>query len=127
MRRLFSTFVQGWPGAGLLILRLVAAAAAVGCGLQGLIAAQSKPAALEIAAIIAGALLSLGLWTPVAGCLVAVIALWALITNSGDPWKSILMAGMGIALSMIGPEAWSLDARLFGWRRILIREREDGG
>jgi putative oxidoreductase len=127
MRRLFSTFAQGWPGCGLLILRLVAAAAAVGCGFQGLIAAQSTPAALYIAAIIAGVLLSIGLWTPVAGCLVAAVALWSLIMNSGDAWRNILMAGMGIALSMIGPGAWSLDARLFGWRRILIREREDGG
>jgi putative oxidoreductase len=125
MRRLFSTFAQGWPGAGLLILRLVAATATVACGLHGWTAAQSELATLGIAAIIAGALLSIGLWTPVSGCLVAAFALWALMTHSGDPWRNILMAGMGVALSMIGPGAWSLDARLFGWRRILIRDRED--
>ena len=123
MRRLFSTFAQGWPGAGLLILRLVAASAAVACGLHGLSAAQSEPAILAIAAIIAGALLSLGLWTPVSACVVAAFALWALVTKSGDPWRNILLAGMGVALSMIGPGAWSLDARLFGWRRILIQDR----
>lgn len=124
MRRLFSTFAQGWPGAGLLILRLVAASTAVGCGLHSLSAAQSGPAVLGIAAIVGGALLSIGLWTPVSGCVVAASALWALLIKAGDPWRNILLAGMGLALSMIGPGAWSLDARLFGWRRILIRDRE---
>jgi putative oxidoreductase len=124
VRRLFSTFAQGWPGAGLLILRLVAASAAVACGLHGLQAAQSESAVVAIAAIIAGALLSMGLWTPVSGCVVAGFALWALMSKSGDPWTNILLAGVGVALSMIGPGAWSLDARLFGWRRTLIQDRE---
>ena len=124
MRRLFSTFARGWPGAGLLILRLVAASAAVACGLHGLQAAQSEPAVVAIAAIIAGALLSMGLWTPVSGCVVAGFALWTLMSTSGDPWTNILLAGAGVALSMIGPGAWSLDARLFGWRRTLIQDRE---
>ena len=125
MRRLFSTFAQGWPGAGLLILRLVAAGAAVACGLHGLLATETEPAVLGIAAIIAGALLSIGLWTPVSGCVVAGFALWALMSKSGDPWANTLLAGVGVALSMIGPGAWSLDARLFGWRRTLIQDRED--
>ena len=123
MRRLFSTFAQGWPGAGLLILRLVAASAAVACGLHGLQAAQSESAVVAIAAIIAGALLSMGLWTPVSGCVVAAVALWTLINKSGDPLSNILLAAIGVALSMIEPGVWSLDARLFGWKRILMRDR----
>jgi putative oxidoreductase len=71
----------------------------------------------------AGALLCVGLWTPVSGCLVATFAFRALITKSGDPWSNILLAAMCVALAMIGPGAWSLDARLFGWRRIVIRDR----
>ena len=82
-----------------------------------------EPAILEIAAIIAGALLFVGLWTPVSGCLVAAFALWALITKSGDPWSNILLAAIGVALSMIGPGVWSLDARLFGWKRINVWDR----
>jgi len=83
-----------------------------------------QPAILELAAIVAGALLAVGLWTPVSGCLVAAFALWALITKSGDLWSSVLLAAVGVALAMIGPGVWSLDARLFGWRRILIRDRQ---
>ena len=125
MRRLFSTFAQGWPGAGLLIMRLVACGAAFALSLRGLGAAQPvEPAILQFAAMIAGALLFVGLWTPVSGCVVAAVALWALMTKSGDPWSNILLAAMGVALSMIGPGVWSLDARLFGWRRILIRDRQ---
>jgi uncharacterized membrane protein YphA (DoxX/SURF4 family) len=124
VRRLFSTFAQGWPGAGLLILRLVACGAVVACGLRGWRAAQAvEPAILEIAAIIAGALLFVGLWTPVAGCLVAAFALWTLIAKSGDPWIDILLAAIGVALSMIGPGVWSVDARLFGWKRINVWDR----
>jgi uncharacterized membrane protein YphA (DoxX/SURF4 family) len=125
MRRLFSTFAQGWPGAGLLILRLVASGAVFTFGLRGLEAAPTvEPAILQFSAMIAGALLFVGLWTPLSGNVVAGVALWALITKSGDPWRNILLVAMGVALSMIGPGAWSLDARLFGWRRVLIRDRQ---
>ena len=124
MRRLFSTFAPGWPGVGLLILRLVASSSMVARGLPGLRAAQAlQPAILELAAVLAGAFLAVGLWTPVSGCLVAAFALWDLITKPGDHWSSIFLAAMGVALAMIGPGIWSLDTRLFGWRRIVIRDR----
>lgn len=125
MRRLFSTFAPGWPGAGLLILRLVAGIAVVVRGLNELNVGQPSPCAIvRIVASIAGALLSIGLWTPVAGDLVAASALWLLISNHDDPSSGVLLAAMGVALAMIGPGVWSLDARLFGWKRILIRDRQ---
>jgi putative oxidoreductase len=124
MRRLFSTFAQGWPAAGLLILRLVACSAAFVLGFCELEALQHfEPAILQFALMTAGVLLFVGLWTPVSGCMVAAVALWALITKSCDPWRNILLAAMGVSLSMIGPGAWSIDARLYGWRRILIRDK----
>jgi putative oxidoreductase len=128
LRRLFSTFAQGWPGAGLLILRLVACSAVVASGLDRLGSAQpGEPEILQVAAIIVSGLLLVGMWTPVSGCLVAAFALWALIVKCGDPWSNILLAAMGVALSMIGPGVWSLDARLFGWRRILTSGTARGG
>jgi len=30
---------------------------------------------------------------------------------------------MGAALVLVGPGAWSIDRRLFGWKRIDVRER----
>jgi putative oxidoreductase len=70
-----------------------------------------------------GLLLLVGLWTPVAGALVAADALWN-VFSSGYPWRWIMLATLGAALALIGPGAWSIDARLFGWRRLEIRDRE---
>ena len=69
-----------------------------------------------------GLLLLAGLWTPVAGTLVAAEALWN-VFSSGHPWRWIMQATLGAALALIGPGAWSIDARLFGWRRLEIRDR----
>ena len=65
-----------------------------------------------------GMLLLAGLWTPIAGALVAVIALWRAFWQPGDPWSCIMLGTLGAALAMLGPGAWSVDARLFGWKRI---------
>ena len=105
---------------GLLLLRLVACCAVVASFVRRTGEVQpGEPTSLEIAAIIVSGLLLVGLWTPVAGCLVAVFALRTLIVKCDDPWSNILLAALGVALSMIGPGVWSVDARLFGWRRIL--------
>jgi putative oxidoreductase len=105
---------------GLLLLRLVTCCAVVASFIHRTGEAQAgEPTILEVAATIVSGLLLVGLWTPVAGCLVAVFALRTLIVKDGDPWSSIFLAALGVALSMIGPGVWSVDARLFGWRRIL--------
>jgi putative oxidoreductase len=70
-----------------------------------------------------GLLLLAGLWTPVAGALVAAEALWN-VFSSGHPWYWIMLATLGAALALIGPGSWSIDARLFGWRRLEIRDRK---
>jgi uncharacterized membrane protein YphA (DoxX/SURF4 family) len=66
----------------------------------------------------AGILLLVGLWTPVVGTLTAVIELWVTINHASDPWISILLATLGVTAAMIGPGAWSLDARLFGRKHM---------
>jgi putative oxidoreductase len=125
LRRLFSTFAQGWPGAGLLILRLVAGGVAFACGFSGLRGAPApQPAIQDFGAVIGGLLLFVGLWTPVSGCLIAALAVWNLLEGSGDAWRDILLASIGVGLAMIGPGVWSLDARLFGWRRIDVQGRD---
>ena len=70
-----------------------------------------------------GILVLAGLWTPVAGTLVAVEALWNLF-SSGYSWRWIMQATLGAALALIGPGAWSIDAHLFGWKRFEIRDRK---
>lgn len=131
MRRLFSTFARGVPGAGLLLLRIAGGAAAITHGLIALNGGLAiVPAIPQVLAIAAGALLLPGLWTPVAGFLLAFLSLWAIFaTRAAAPLPDILtgpsflLAAIGAALGMLGPGAWSVDARLFGWRRIDVRSR----
>jgi len=81
-------------------------------------------ATLDVLAIAAGILLLAGLWTPVAGTLVAILELWNAISQPADPWVNILMAAIGAGLALLGPGAWSVDARLFGWKRIDVSDRK---
>jgi uncharacterized membrane protein YphA (DoxX/SURF4 family) len=106
-------------------MRLVVGAALV---VRGIIELQSAPpislAMIEVFAIAAGILLLAGLWTPIAGVLLAIVEIWGAFTHPYDPWSFILLGTLGAALAMLGPGAWSVDARLFGWKRIDLRDRK---
>jgi putative oxidoreductase len=117
LRRLFSTFARGWPGAGLLLLRLIA-------GIALIFRAFIRFTVLDFVAIAAGALLVAGLWTPVAALLTALVGLVNTYDHFGDPWANILLVSIGIALAMVGPGGWSVDGWLFGWKRIDVGEGE---
>ena len=124
MRRLFSSFARGWPGTGLLLMRLVVSLVLANQTVASLQhGGPMEPRALSTLAAGAGILLLAGLWTPIAGTAVAVISLWNAFAQPGDPWIYILVSSIGIALALLGPGAWSLDARIFGWKRIEIRDR----
>ena len=75
-------------------------------------------AMFHLLAIAAGILLLIGLWTPIAGTLLAIIEVWSAFSHPNDPWSYILLGTLGAALALIGPGVWSIDARLFGWKRI---------
>ena len=81
------------------------------------------PVLLHALSVGLGLLLLAGLWTPLAGGLLVLEALWNAF-SSGDPWRWILLAVLGAALTLIGPGAWSADAWLFGWKRLEIRDRK---
>jgi putative oxidoreductase len=119
LQRLFSTFANEWPGFGLLVQRLVAGIALL-C--RAIVMLDGSPATthgkLHIAGAILGVFILVGFWTPIAGSLIAAVELWIALAGGGDAGISILLAVLGGTLAMIGPGAWSIDARLFGRKQI---------
>ena len=121
MQRLFSTFPCGLPGAGLVLLRGVAAIPLVYAGL--LTASSPAPVIEEMMTAGAAVLLLIGLWTPVAGGLIAVTELGLAWSHPADPWTFVHFGVLGAALAMLGPGGCSVDARLFGRKHIQIPQR----
>ena len=123
MQRLFSTFADGWPGGGILLLRVLAGVALLDRGLASVAAQEhTVSSAVQIVGAAAGLLILGGLWTPVVGTLAAILEAWIGFTQPGTHAFAILLAGLGISLAMIGPGAWSIDARLYGRKQILPPE-----
>jgi len=115
-------FPGGWPGAGLLVLRLAAAIPVIiGSAVRD--APQLGFHPMYFATIGVGILLLAGLWTPVAGALQAIIEVWIFFSRADGANWHLLLAALGVSLVMLGPGAWSVDARLFGRKRIDIRGR----
>jgi putative oxidoreductase len=129
LQRLFSTFPDGWPGLGLLLLRFGAAIRLIYFGTAGVTAAlgQSVSVAVRVAAVVGGLLLLIGLWTPIAGIVVAIDQLWSAFSmqysHPDDQWLPIVLAVLAAGVAMLGPGAWSVDARLFGRKRFEVNGR----
>ena len=128
LQRLFSSFANGWPGVGLLLQRLVMAILLVRCGIIQLEGTPLSSSMIpQLVGALAGILLLVGFWTPVVGASIALIELWLAINHVGDPWVSISLLTLGATIAMIGPGAWSLDARLFGRKHIDIETNKSSG
>jgi putative oxidoreductase len=119
LQRLCTMFPCGWPGRGLLLLRLGVVAILTHDGIRAWMGApQREPISLHIVAAIAGVFLIFGLWTPVAGAIMALSEIETVLRGTARPQSTILLATQGIALAFLGPGSLSIDARLFGRKRL---------
>ena len=61
------------------------------------------------------------------GTIAALDEVWMALSLSaaplGDRWIHVIVAVLAVSLAMLGPGAWSIDARLFGRKRIDIDRR----
>ena len=121
MRRLFSSFARGWPGVGLLVLRVAAGSSLIARAILVLGHTLTFGTGFfQLFIATAGLLLIIGLWTPVVATVMVLLELWRIISRQGDPASEILLCALAFAIALLGPGAWSVDARLFGWKRIEI-------
>ena len=119
LQRLYSTFADRWPGVGLLLQRVVVAVVLVRlCVVHLMDLSFSISMMPHIIAACAGMLFLVELWTPFMGALIAVVELWIAATHLSDPWISLVLATIGATSAMLGPGAFSVDARLYGRRQI---------
>jgi uncharacterized membrane protein YphA (DoxX/SURF4 family) len=114
----FSTFPGGAPGLGLLMLRMVVGASAVIHGWNSIRSAAWITGSAEMAS---GALLVVGLLTPMAGLVVAAGA--AAIAFSDARWTNVSLVFLATAVVLLGPGAFSVDSNLFGRKKIVIPRR----
>jgi len=131
LHRLFSAFPAGFPGVGLLLLRVVVSATLVG---HGILCLQSSDRVTLVVLVsfafllLSGVCLLIGFLTPILSLLACLESL-GIVFSWGplqllSPFESKLalvpIVAIAAAIALLGPGAFSLDARLFGWKEIVI-------
>jgi hypothetical protein len=117
VQRLFSMFPAGLPGLALLLLRASVAIAVLPegfghrPGLSGWVFAALAVLCMALSA---------GFLTPIAAVLALLCHLlaWSTLPGNDAGMASIIILN-ALALALIGPGAYSLDARRFG-RRVVV-------
>jgi uncharacterized membrane protein YphA (DoxX/SURF4 family) len=131
LHRLFSAFPAGLPGVGLLLLRVAVGATLVVQAIACLISPERVTVLLSVTSallLISGLFILIGFLTPIlspiAGleCLGIALSwfpsqLWSLFDSK---LAIAQLIAVSIAIALLGPGAFSLDARLFGWKEIVI-------
>jgi putative oxidoreductase len=125
VRRFFSNFAGGWPALGLLLIRIAAGVALIIDGKSRVLPGQPiLPLIVGVLAIADGSILLVGLWTPLAGILAIALSAAEILVYHENPCPGILVAAMGAGVAFVGPGALSIDARLFGLKKIDIDKLE---
>lgn len=119
MQRLYSMFPDGWPGRGLLLLRLVASWLAIHEGVSaGFIPPSQAVVVLQVIWFVSACLVLIGLATPFAAVALSLCGLWMALSRFIQWPLAIALGGVALALAMLGPGSMSIDAVLFGRKHI---------
>lgn len=85
-----------------------------------MVAPRRESLTLEVIAASAGIFLVVGLWTPIAGAVVPVTELWIAVSGTDHVRGTIMLATTGVVIAVLGPGTWSIDALLYGRKRLGI-------
>jgi uncharacterized membrane protein YphA (DoxX/SURF4 family) len=120
MRRLFATFPTGAPGCGLILLRVVAALS-LQADASGQLALTAHTSVSGVGLILLSLALLVGLLTPAVALLSAMIEATMIMTSASAGIAFMLQGPViCVALALLGPGGYSLDARLFGSRVVVL-------
>jgi hypothetical protein len=116
-------FPRGGPGFALLLVRISVAAT-----LLLSLAGGPKPSLFPV--LFAGALfvsiaLLIGILTPLMSSIVCACAILELLIGQRFDTLLVSLILNSIALALLGPGAYSVDARLFGLRVMVVPPRRD--
>jgi len=128
--RIFSTFPAGWPGAGLLLLRVTVGALLI-LRAAACLSSEHETRFLMVVALLtaaSGVLLVAGYLSRLAAIVavaagVSTMCSWLVAPNVAfydTRTTAALATAIAAAVACLGPGAFSLDSRLFGPREIVI-------
>jgi uncharacterized membrane protein YphA (DoxX/SURF4 family) len=131
LQRLFSTFPGGWPGFGLLLLRLTVGLTTAAEGINYFAAPRASNSGmwiLYLVEIAIGFFLVVGFLSPIAsifaaaGNAILAFTVFSAISASLIDVKLKALDAIMVAMAIVflGPGAFSLDAYFFGRREIII-------
>ena len=113
LQRFFSAFPDRWRGFGLLLLRVLVAVSVTVQAIACLRAAETLAGwSIVVLLLASAACLLLGFVTPVAAVLIGLTSLY--------PLQDLEIVVLAVVIALLGPGAFSIDARMFGRREILI-------
>jgi uncharacterized membrane protein YphA (DoxX/SURF4 family) len=124
MQRLLGTFPNRSAGLALLILRLAVAAALIS---SARLCAGPETEVLLALSRIAAVLIVVGWYTPLAATSAVVVSLctfWVCRAPGIEAFGiNALMIAILVAIGLLGAGAYSVDARLYGRRRLVVGPR----
>jgi hypothetical protein len=112
------SFPRGSSGLGLVLLRVAASGLLVGIACNNL--SRGDASALSVSVVILAIFMTLGLFTIVVSSLAAALIMaFFLVLHQETLVASMVTAAVCIALTLLGAGAYSVDACLFGQRRVV--------